>query len=452
MNSLIIGLGEIGKSVKEVIEPFDKVSTYDINQENFKTPQIDVMHICFPYDEATFEKSVQDYITKYEPKHVIVWSTVQIGTCKRLGITHTPVEGRHPKLAESIRKMRRWVGSCDEDELRFFIKYFEDRAFTVNGVSNSDFTEFLKLRSTSKYGINLVWTDYEKSVADSLKMDFTLLKDFDTDYNDLYQELGMPWAQRYILDAPDNGLGGHCLIENAVLLDEQYPSNMLKKMLSLGKNIETIKEDKPYLNRAWLYAEYWGKGRSTEYIGKEWGCTGANIIRLMKKFDIKRRTLVWTDEEVQTLIDLSATETFKDISESVGKTHDATRLMAIKLGLKSVYNPGYRNELTRQKISASLQGITTDEWDGFKESVNQLIRKSEAMQSWRKSVFERDDYTCQHCGSRSGNGKKVILHADHIKPFATHIELRFDVDNGRTLCLDCHKKTDTYGGKTRTRK
>lgn len=61
---------------------------------------------------------------------------------------------------------------------------------------------------------------------------------------------------------------------------------------------------------------------------------------------------------------------------------------------------------------------------------------------WRKLIYKKDDYTCQFCGQRGGK-----LNADHIKPFSRYPELKWDLSNGRTLCIDCHKKTDTYGGK-----
>jgi 5-methylcytosine-specific restriction endonuclease McrA len=59
---------------------------------------------------------------------------------------------------------------------------------------------------------------------------------------------------------------------------------------------------------------------------------------------------------------------------------------------------------------------------------------------WREAVFKRDDYTCQFCKERGGE-----LHPDHIKPFALFPRLRFDINNGRTLCVACHRKTPTWG-------
>lgn len=90
----------------------------------------------------------------------------------------------------------------------------------------------------------------------------------------------------------------------------------------------------------------------------------------------------------------------------------------------------------RCKAKAQDRGIS---------SANEKARKSIAYREWRTAVFERDDYTCQECGVRSGNGRAVVLNADHITPFSLFPELRFDLDNGRTLCKPCHVATPTYG-------
>jgi hypothetical protein len=53
---------------------------------------------------------------------------------------------------------------------------------------------------------------------------------------------------------------------------------------------------------------------------------------------------------------------------------------------------------------------------------------------WRNAVFLRDSFTCVKCG----NGQRGNIHAHHIKPWKDFKDLRFDVSNGETLCLDCH--------------
>jgi hypothetical protein len=72
-------------------------------------------------------------------------------------------------------------------------------------------------------------------------------------------------------------------------------------------------------------------------------------------------------------------------------------------------------------------------WKGGITNENRRIRASSQYKFWLKSVFKRDNYTCQKCGKRGGK-----LNAHHIRRFAKFPELRLDVNNGMTLCADCH--------------
>lgn len=99
------------------------------------------------------------------------------------------------------------------------------------------------------------------------------------------------------------------------------------------------------------------------------------------------------------------------------------------------------------KNRPDMSGAKNNNWQGGKTSENDKIRRSVEYKQWRIKVFERDNFTCLWCGDNRGGN----LQADHIKPFAHFPELRFELSNGRTLCKECHKKTDTYLEKTRYR-
>jgi DNA-directed RNA polymerase subunit RPC12/RpoP len=67
------------------------------------------------------------------------------------------------------------------------------------------------------------------------------------------------------------------------------------------------------------------------------------------------------------------------------------------------------------------------------ERTDKQERHSTQYQTWRKAVFERDNYTCQDCAIRGGT-----LNAHHIKSFKKYKDLRYDINNGITLCKKCH--------------
>lgn len=87
------------------------------------------------------------------------------------------------------------------------------------------------------------------------------------------------------------------------------------------------------------------------------------------------------------------------------------------------------------------QGEKHPNWKG-NSSENHRLRNSLEMRLWREAIFKRDDYRCMSCGERG-----LEIHADHILPFALFPRLRFDLNNGRTLCVGCHRNTETYMGK-----
>lgn len=96
-------------------------------------------------------------------------------------------------------------------------------------------------------------------------------------------------------------------------------------------------------------------------------------------------------------------------------------------------------------------------WRGGISDLRHQIYGSTEWKIWRKSVFERDDYTCQLCGKR---GYKLQVD-HHLVPFAVilkifnietlkeakNCKILWETKNGRVLCRICHQNTETYGGR-----
>lgn len=122
--------------------------------------------------------------------------------------------------------------------------------------------------------------------------------------------------------------------------------------------------------------------------------------------------------------------------------HKLTNEQKIKL---SVSLKGKIHPNARGKPRLSIRGENHPFWKGGTGTKrHQEMRKIEYI-LWRSAIFTRDNYTCQECGIKNGNGKNVYLEADHIKPWALYPKLRYSIDNGRTLCQRCHRNTDTWG-------
>lgn len=89
----------------------------------------------------------------------------------------------------------------------------------------------------------------------------------------------------------------------------------------------------------------------------------------------------------------------------------------------------------RPDLSIKYRGSGGSGWKGGVSTKNEIARHSVEFRIWRKSVFERDNYTCQKCKKKGG-----YLHPHHVQNFSEHIAIRFVIDNGITFCVQHHKE------------
>lgn len=122
-------------------------------------------------------------------------------------------------------------------------------------------------------------------------------------------------------------------------------------------------------------------------------------------------------------------------------TEETKKSIAKKVSEYLKMNPINFTEEVRRKIGESKKREKSTFWKGGVSANNRTEREnimsSFEYQSWRRKIFERDDYTCQmhDCGKRGGK-----IRAHHIKKFAHYPELRLDLRNGIVICEDCDCK------------
>jgi hypothetical protein len=87
------------------------------------------------------------------------------------------------------------------------------------------------------------------------------------------------------------------------------------------------------------------------------------------------------------------------------------------------------------RMMPSYSGERHPRWKGGLTKIDHKIRSTVAYKQWRMAVLERDHFTCVLCGYV--HCKPRDIRADHILPFHQYPEVRFEVSNGRALCVPC---------------
>jgi hypothetical protein len=128
------------------------------------------------------------------------------------------------------------------------------------------------------------------------------------------------------------------------------------------------------------------------------------------------------------------------------KIHTVESKLKISQANKGNNNYWFGKHLTMEH----RKNISLSKYKNGNTSLSETIRYSMKYKLWRSKIFERDNWTCQTCHKR---GTELNVH--HKKPFIKIIKENnikniedaekclelWDIDNGVTLCLNCHDLT-----------
>lgn len=210
MNQLVIGCGEVGSAVADLLG----ADRCDVNVSAPKSVY-GVLHICYPFSDS-FVDSVGEYRSRFLADLVVIHSTVPIGTSRTCGAVHSPVRGKHPDLIGGLKAFVKYFGGSRAKEAAAL---FSDKCPTYC-VPDQETTEALKIWDTTVYGVNIALEKEIHRWCEENGVDFGVVYEHaNRTYNDGYRNLGYPDYSKYVLKHADGKIGGHCVVPNVRFID-----------------------------------------------------------------------------------------------------------------------------------------------------------------------------------------------------------------------------------------
>src|SRR5262249_21274853 len=155
--TLVVGLGEVGSALSQVLSRSGTVLEHDIEQREFDEP-IGTMHICVPFTrQADFEALAVSYVRRFNPELTIINSTVIPGTTRAIAertstpVAYSPVRGKHVRMAEDLLKYRKFVAASDPATAARAAEHFRSAGMATHNVSKLETLELAKLAETTYF-------------------------------------------------------------------------------------------------------------------------------------------------------------------------------------------------------------------------------------------------------------------------------------------------------------
>lgn len=224
---MVIGLGEIGKPLFEVVSKHCKTVGVDIVPPADPPGDVDVMHVCYPFKIKDFIGETARYIERFHPGLTVIHSTVAVGTTRavaeRTGATvvNSPVRGKHTRMAADLLRYDKFVGGIDSASGERAARHFESVGMKTRLLSSPEATELAKLTETTYFGLIIAWAQEVERYCDQLGQNYD-------EVVSIYEEIPFFPPVKYFPGV----IGGHCVMSNIEILNQMTQSDILKAIES----------------------------------------------------------------------------------------------------------------------------------------------------------------------------------------------------------------------------
>jgi UDP-N-acetyl-D-mannosaminuronate dehydrogenase len=222
---VIVGLGEVGKPLLEIMKTRYETFGVDINQPA-SVSECDVMHICFPFQNGNFVGQVVEYIHQYRPGLTVINSTVAPGTTRRIaaasdtGVVNSPVRGKHARMQEEMLRYTKFIGALDPQSGQRAVQHFEKVGMKTKLLTSPEATEIAKLSETTYFGLLIAWAQEVERYCKTLGASYDEVVSF-------YDEIKFFPPVKYFPGV----IGGHCVMPNIAILLQKFPSGLLQAIV-----------------------------------------------------------------------------------------------------------------------------------------------------------------------------------------------------------------------------
>jgi UDP-N-acetyl-D-mannosaminuronate dehydrogenase len=236
---VVVGLGEIGKPLLQLISGHHEVVGVDISPVG-RIDQVDVMHICYPFQIGDFIGETARYIEHFRPALTVINSTVAVGTTRAIAertgtaVVNSPVRGKHARMLEELRFYTKFVGGTDPATAGQAAKHFESVGLKTKILSSPEATELAKLTETTYFGLMIAWAQELERYCDQSGQNYEEIIAF-------YDEIKFFPPVKYFPGV----IGGHCVMPNIAILSTFNQSVMLEAIQASNRmKIEREKQGK----------------------------------------------------------------------------------------------------------------------------------------------------------------------------------------------------------------